>query len=164
MRRPAYGSAFDGKRSCAQRNSSAYDDNGAVGEADYFLRNAPEKEAGQPAMTTAADDDQISPTVGSGCNDFMGRVAETGLGRNTLGGLHLSPSASGGRPDLAGRALPAVKAPTLLIVGGDDVDVLSLNRAALVKLRCEKKLAIVPSATRSRGRSRRSSCTHAVGS
>ena len=53
----------------------------------------------------------------------------------------------GGRPDLAGRALSAVEAPTLLIVGGDDVEVLALNRAALVELRCAKKLVVVPGAT-----------------
>jgi putative phosphoribosyl transferase len=53
----------------------------------------------------------------------------------------------GGRPDLAGPARPAVSAPILLIVGGDDVEVLALNRAALAKLRCEKQLVIVPGAT-----------------
>lgn len=53
----------------------------------------------------------------------------------------------GGRPDLAGPALPAVNAPTLLIVGGDDVEVLALNRTALAKLHCEKQLVIVPGAT-----------------
>ena len=53
----------------------------------------------------------------------------------------------GGRPDLAGRALSAVEAPTLLIVGGDDVEVLALNRAALAALRCAKQLVIVPGAT-----------------
>lgn len=53
----------------------------------------------------------------------------------------------GGRPDLAGSALAAVEAPTLLIVGGEDDVVLSLNRAALAQLRCEKHLAIVPGAT-----------------
>jgi putative phosphoribosyl transferase len=53
----------------------------------------------------------------------------------------------GGRPDLAGLALPKVCAPTLLIVGGNDVEVIALNRAALVKLRCEKQLVIVPGAT-----------------
>jgi putative phosphoribosyl transferase len=53
----------------------------------------------------------------------------------------------GGRPDLAGPALSAVHAPTLLIIGGDDVDVLALNRAALAKLRCAKELVIVPGAT-----------------
>jgi putative phosphoribosyl transferase len=53
----------------------------------------------------------------------------------------------GGRPDLAGAHLPAVLAPTLLIVGGDDCDVLQLNRSAWRELRCEKRLEIVPGAT-----------------
>jgi dienelactone hydrolase len=53
----------------------------------------------------------------------------------------------GGRPDLAGSALPHVLAPTLLIVGGDDVPVIEMNRAALAELRCEKRLKIVPGAT-----------------
>jgi pimeloyl-ACP methyl ester carboxylesterase len=52
----------------------------------------------------------------------------------------------GGRPDLADIALPRVRAPTLLIVGGDDVQVIELNREALVHLRCEKQLVIVPGA------------------
>lgn len=53
----------------------------------------------------------------------------------------------GGRPDLAGRALAKVTAPTLLIVGGDDPTVLDLNRIALDELSCEKRLAVVPGAT-----------------
>jgi dienelactone hydrolase len=53
----------------------------------------------------------------------------------------------GGRPDLAGSALSRVRAPTLLIVGGSDVQVIALNRAALAQLRCEKQLVIVPGAT-----------------
>ncbi len=53
----------------------------------------------------------------------------------------------GGRPDLAGSALPQVKAPTLLIVGGEDTQVIKLNRHALAQLGCEKRLAIVPRAT-----------------
>lgn len=53
----------------------------------------------------------------------------------------------GGRPDLAHEDLPAVEAPTLLIVGGDDTDVLELNRQALAALRCTKALAVVPGAT-----------------
>jgi pimeloyl-ACP methyl ester carboxylesterase len=52
----------------------------------------------------------------------------------------------GGRPDLAGPSLPQVRAPTLLIVGGDDVPVIELNRAAFEQLRCEKRLVIVPGA------------------
>jgi len=53
----------------------------------------------------------------------------------------------GGRPDLAGTALIHVQAPTLLIVGGDDVQVIQLNRDALAQLRSEKQLVIVPGAT-----------------
>jgi putative phosphoribosyl transferase len=53
----------------------------------------------------------------------------------------------GGRPDLAGPALEHVRAPTLLIVGGNDVQVIALNRAAFALLRCEKQLVIIPGAT-----------------
>jgi len=53
----------------------------------------------------------------------------------------------GGRPDLAGPALARVQAPTLLLVGGNDLPVIELNRAALAQLRCEKQLVIVPGAT-----------------
>ncbi len=53
----------------------------------------------------------------------------------------------GGRPDLSAENLSRVKAPTLLIVGGDDIEVLQLNLEALEQLRSEKKLTIVPGAT-----------------
>jgi len=54
----------------------------------------------------------------------------------------------GGRPDLAGETVLArVSAPTLLIVGGEDREVIALNRAAFACLRCEKALQIVPGAT-----------------
>jgi predicted alpha/beta-hydrolase family hydrolase len=53
----------------------------------------------------------------------------------------------GGRPDLAGRFLAQVRAPTLLVVGSLDREVLELNRQALAALRCEKRLATVPGAT-----------------
>lgn len=53
----------------------------------------------------------------------------------------------GGRPDLAGRSLERVKSPTLLIVGGDDLPVIDINREAFKQLHCEKKLVIVPGAT-----------------
>ena len=53
----------------------------------------------------------------------------------------------GGRPDLAQEHLPRVQAPTLLIVGGDDDEVLELNRWALRQLRCAKRLEVVPGAT-----------------
>ncbi len=53
----------------------------------------------------------------------------------------------GGRPDLAGHALPKVKCPTLLIVGGLDYPVIEMNEQALARLRCEKELKIIPGAT-----------------
>lgn len=53
----------------------------------------------------------------------------------------------GGRPDLAAPVLDRVKAPTLLIVGGNDMPVIDMNRQALSKLRTEKELVIVPGAT-----------------
>ncbi|MGH7480967.1 MAG: dienelactone hydrolase family protein [Longimicrobiales bacterium] len=81
-----------------------------------------------------------------------------GFGASTGGGAALLAAADrpdlivavvsrGGRPDLAGAALARVQAPTLLIVGGQDHEVLELNRAALEQLRCEKRLHIVPGAT-----------------
>jgi putative phosphoribosyl transferase len=53
----------------------------------------------------------------------------------------------GGRPDLAGPALARVRAPTLLIVGEYDLQVIQLNRVAFAQLHCEKQLVIVPGAT-----------------
>jgi putative phosphoribosyl transferase len=53
----------------------------------------------------------------------------------------------GGRPDLAGDALDRVEAPTLLIVGSLDLQVLDLNRDALGRMRCEKELRVIDGAT-----------------
>ena len=53
----------------------------------------------------------------------------------------------GGRPDLAGDAFPKVRAPTLLIVGGNDDIVIELNEMARDQMRCEVKLEIIPGAT-----------------
>lgn len=53
----------------------------------------------------------------------------------------------GGRPDLAGKALRRVKAPTLLIVGGLDGPVIKMNEDAYAELQCVKELKIVPGAT-----------------
>jgi dienelactone hydrolase len=53
----------------------------------------------------------------------------------------------GGRPDLASDALEQVLAPTLLIVGGEDRDVIELNRQAYARLDCEKRLEVIPGAT-----------------
>ena len=53
----------------------------------------------------------------------------------------------GGRPDLAGSALGLVRAPTLFIVGGEDHQVIMLNKQAMENVKATKKLAIVPGAT-----------------
>lgn len=63
----------------------------------------------------------------------------------------------GGRPDLAGDALPRVQLPTRLIVGGYDDAVIRLNKEALAELRCEKELKIVPA------RSKRSRALRPIG-
>jgi dienelactone hydrolase len=78
--------------------------------------------------------------------------ASTGGGAALLAaaalGEHVAAVVSrGGRPDLAGEALPNVKSPTLLIVGGLDDIVIRLNEDALAKLRCEKELRIIPGAS-----------------
>lgn len=53
----------------------------------------------------------------------------------------------GGRPDMAADDLPNVKAPTLLIVGGNDDVVITLNEEALALLRCPKQMIVIPGAT-----------------
>ena len=53
----------------------------------------------------------------------------------------------GGRPDLAASALPAVTAPTLMIVGGTDLDVLDLNQQAIARMRAPVRLKIIPGAS-----------------
>jgi putative phosphoribosyl transferase len=100
----------------------------------------------------------------SGTVDWMRRqpsiaTANIGLfGASTGGGAALVAAAQkpddihavvsrGGRPDLADAALPHVQAPTLLIVGGDDVPVIGMNRLAFARLHCEKKMEIVPGAS-----------------
>jgi dienelactone hydrolase len=86
------------------------------------------------------------------------RLAVGYFGASTGGGAALVASADrpaevgavvsrGGRPDLAGEALARVQAPTLLIVGGRDEPVIEMNREALARLRCEKRLEIVAGAT-----------------
>lgn len=99
-----------------------------------------------------------------GVVDWLGRASSTaGLGIGLFGASTGAAGAlvaaaerpdvvqavvsRGGRPDLAGGALPRVVAPTLLIVGGADTLVIDLNQQAFEDLRCEREIVIVPRAT-----------------
>ena len=78
--------------------------------------------------------------------------ASTGAAAALVAAAHLAADVAavvsrGGRPDLAGDALAAVTAPTLLIVGGADRHVLELNRQAQARMRCVTRLEIVAGAT-----------------
>ena len=79
-----------------------------------------------------------------GATDWLGAAAALVAAAEREVGAVVS---RGGRPDLAGDALPLVKAPTLLIVGGNDVPVIRMNEEALGRLRVEKRLEIIPGAT-----------------
>jgi pimeloyl-ACP methyl ester carboxylesterase len=99
-----------------------------------------------------------------GAVEWLGTEASTAkllvslFGASTGGGAALVAAAEiperiasvvsrGGRPDLAGEALAQVRAPTLLIVGGNDEAVLELNREALAQLRAPARLEVIPGAT-----------------
>lgn len=101
-----------------------------------------------------------------GAIDWLRREPETRalpvgiFGASTGGGAALVAAARlpaevvavvsrGGRPDLAGDALPRVRAPTLLVVGGADVPVIGMNRDAMARMdpATEVRLEIVPGAT-----------------
>jgi len=101
--------------------------------------------AGRLADTTVWLHRRVSLPVGSfgastGAAAALRAAAEAGSGVGAV-------VSRGGRPDLAGAALSGVRAPTLLIVGGDDTTVIDLNRQAQSALECENRLEIVPGAT-----------------
>lgn len=78
--------------------------------------------------------------------------ASTGAAAALAASIHTNQTikavvSRGGRPDLAGSALPRVSAPTLLIVGGNDYDVIQLNRDAQLQMGCITQLSIVPGAS-----------------
>jgi putative phosphoribosyl transferase len=79
-----------------------------------------------------------------GASTGGGAALVAAAGRPSVVGAVVS---RGGRPDLAGEALPLVKAPTLLIVGGRDEPVIELNERAQSQMRTESRLEIVPGAT-----------------
>lgn len=78
--------------------------------------------------------------------------ASTGGGAALVAAAELGDQISavvsrGGRPDLAGEALPQVTSPTLLLVGGWDGPVIEMNRDAYEQLQCEKAMEIIPAAS-----------------
>ena len=96
--------------------------------------------------------------------DWLGRAQDTSnlpsdyFGASTGAGAALVAAAErpdavhavvsrGGRPDLAGDALPRVRAPTLLIVGGEDAPVIDMNEDAMARMRAEVRLEIIAGAT-----------------
>jgi dienelactone hydrolase len=100
----------------------------------------------------------------AGATDWLARQPDTSnlrvgyFGASTGGGAALVAAAErpesvaavvsrGGRPDLAGPALPRVTAPTLLLVGGNDTVVIELNEQAKAQMRGEVQLTIVPGAS-----------------
>ena len=101
-------------------------------------------------LVAAADWLGTQPNTRSLPLGFFG--ASTGGGAALVGaaerpGRVAAVVSRGGRPDLAGEALPRVVAPTLLIVGGDDDVVIDLNRKAMARMRAPVQLEIVPGAS-----------------
>jgi dienelactone hydrolase len=91
-------------------------------------------------------------------NPETGKLKVGYFGSSTGGGAALVAAAEipehvhavvsrGGRPDLADQALPQVKAPTLLIVGGDDEAVIGMNQRAMQRMQSDTKLEIIPGAS-----------------
>ena len=101
-------------------------------------------------LSLATDWLQQQPDTGKLAIGYFG--ASTGGGAALVAAADLPDQVAavvsrGGRPDLAGAALPRVSAPTLLIVGGADVPVITLNRQAMERMTAEVRLEIVPGAS-----------------
>jgi putative phosphoribosyl transferase len=101
-------------------------------------------------LTAAADWVGQQPAVRKLPRGFF--CASTGAAAALIAAARSSQSVSaivsrGGRPDLAEAWLEQVVAPTLLIVGGEDDQVIEMNRSALALLRCPTRLEVVPGAT-----------------
>lgn len=84
------------------------------------------------------------PLAVFGASTGAGAALVTAADRPDLVGAVVS---RGGRPDLAGDALARVRAPTLLLVGGEDAPVLELNRAAAARLTAPHEITVIPGAT-----------------
>jgi len=98
-------------------------------------------------VTEEMADDSRSRNLGIGYFGASTGGAAALRAAASLGSIVSAVVSRGGRPDLAGNALAYVQAPTLLIVGERDEEVLRLNHDAYTKLKCEKSLAVIPRAT-----------------
>lgn len=100
------------------------------------------QQATEWAQTSAGGQPPVIGYFGASTGGAAALVAAARLG-DRIGAV----VSRGGRPDLAGAAaLEAVTAPTLLIVGEADHEVLALNSAALARMRCHRSLVVVPHA------------------
>lgn len=103
-----------------------------------------------PRVSAAADWARTEPelgTLGIGCFGASTGAAAALIAAAERPATIAAVVSRGGRPDLAGNALPRVEAPTLLIVGGDDEPVIEMNRDAMRQMRTHVELEIVPGAT-----------------
>ena len=103
-----------------------------------------------PRVSAAADWAGTRPDIGRlpiGCFGASTGAAAALIAAAERPAIIAAVVSRGGRPDLAGQALPRVEAPTLLIVGGYDEPVIDLNREAMRQMHAHVELEIVPGAT-----------------
>ena len=103
-----------------------------------------------PRVSAAADwarTDKELGTLGIGCFGASTGAAAALIAAAERPAIIAAVVSRGGRPDLAGDALPRVEAPTLLVVGGDDEPVIGMNQDAMRQMRAHVELEIVPGAT-----------------
>ena len=98
------------------------------------------------AVTDWLVEDRATPAAIGYFGASTGAAAALVAAAETPGRIHAIVS-RGGRPDLAAAALEHVRAPTLLLVGGHDPEVLRLNESAFARLGCDKELVVIPGAT-----------------
>lgn len=99
------------------------------------------------AACTALQDDPRTAGLPLGLFGASTGAAAALVAATALGDAVKAVVSRGGRPDLAGAALASVRAPTLLLVGGEDLEVLALNQAAAAAMRGTVELIIVPGAS-----------------
>jgi putative phosphoribosyl transferase len=158
----AHGSGSS-RRSSRNRYVAAELQEGGLATLLFDLLSREEEEVDNRTAHLRFDIGMLARRLAAVSNAMTERGETTGLpiglfGASTGGGAALvaaaeSPSliravvSRGGRPDLAGDALPHVVAPTLLIVGSLDTPVIAMNRSAYAQMRCEREITIVEGAS-----------------